>query len=227
MPSDKAVKMADRIVVLPIDDVIPYWRNPRRNDKTVDYLVKIIPEYGWRVPIVVDQNHVVVKGHARLKAAKRLGMNAVPCIISDATPEEIKQDRILDNKIQELSYWEFSKLELEFERIGDMQFKQLFVPETMGHVQIEMGGTGYKPVGLDEMAYGGAEEEEQGYDAPDDAQNAPDYAFEDSGDGVEGDTFEDVYGASKEQFAEQQKIVGPRKLRTICPYCGRDNFITV
>ena len=72
-----------QVVMMPVNEIIPYWRNPRRNDKTVDALEARIPKAEFNVPIVVDRNHVVIKGHARLRAAKRLGMEKVPVIISD------------------------------------------------------------------------------------------------------------------------------------------------
>ena len=97
------------IVMMPVNEIIPYWRNPRRNDKTVDALEARLPKAGFNVPIVVDKNHVVIKGHARLRAAKRLGMEKVPVIISDVSEDIAKADRLADNKIQEMSFWDISR----------------------------------------------------------------------------------------------------------------------
>ena len=93
------MNVSKEIVMMPISKVKPYVRNPRKNDKTVKLLVDIIPKVGFNVPIVVDKNGVIVKGHARFTAAIRLGMTEVPCIVTDADEEAIKLDRIADNKI--------------------------------------------------------------------------------------------------------------------------------
>ena len=118
-----------QIQMVHVGKIIPYWRNPRRNDKTVETLIEVIKQYGFNVPLVIDKNNVVVKGHARLKAAKRLGMEEVPCVVTDADPETIKADRIADNKIQEMSFWDFAALEVEFQKIGEMKFERLFKSE--------------------------------------------------------------------------------------------------
>ena len=86
--------VADEIIMVPIDKIIPYEKNPRKNSKTVELLVKVIPKVGFNVPLVLDTENVIVKGHARWLAAKQLGMTEVPCIYSYADPETIKADRI-------------------------------------------------------------------------------------------------------------------------------------
>ncbi len=95
----------NEILMKGLSEIRPYEKNPRKNDKTVELLAKIIPVVGFNVPIVIDRNNVIVKGHARYQAAKKLGMKEVPCIISHASPEAIKADRIADNKISEFSEW--------------------------------------------------------------------------------------------------------------------------
>lgn len=102
-----------------IDKVIPYWHNPRNNEKTVERLVISIRENGFNVPLVVDKNMVLITGHARLKAAKKLGMQSIPCIITNLTEEKAKKYRISDNKIQELTSWVDDELFKELREIGD------------------------------------------------------------------------------------------------------------
>lgn len=113
------INVEDKILMRPINTIKPYIRNPRKNDKTVDALVKIIPKVGFNVPIVIDDKGIIVKGHARFTAAIRLGMTEVPCIISHASPEAIKADRITDNKISEFSSWINADL---IEEINNMDF---------------------------------------------------------------------------------------------------------
>ena len=99
------MEVVRRIVMKKISEVKPYVRNPRKNDKTVDLLVEVIPKVGFNVPLVIDHNGVIVKGHARYAAAIRLGLEEVPCVVTDADEETIKLDRLTDNKISEFSEW--------------------------------------------------------------------------------------------------------------------------
>lgn len=99
------MEISNEIVMLPIGEIKPYEKNPRKNSKTVELLVKIIPKVGFNVPLVLDKDHVIVKGHARYLAAQELGMSEIPCIISNADPDTIKADRIADNKVFEFLRW--------------------------------------------------------------------------------------------------------------------------
>lgn len=118
--------MTNKIVMKKLSEVKPYVRNPRRNDKTVELLCKSIPKVGFNVPLVIDKNGVIVKGHARFTAAIRLGMHEVPCIITDADEEAIKADRILDNKIHEYSEYDNEEIKKEVDDINfDFDFSDL------------------------------------------------------------------------------------------------------
>ena len=95
-------------------DLKPYENNPRRNDSAVDAVAKSIKEFGWRQPVVIDSDNVIVCGHTRFKAAQKLGLEKVPCIVADdLTPEQIKAFRLVDNKTAELAGWDFEKLDAE------------------------------------------------------------------------------------------------------------------
>lgn len=111
------------IVELSVDDLKPYDNNPRKNDDAVPALAKSIEAFGFKVPIVIDKDNVVVTGHTRLKAAKSLGMKRVPCIIADdLTPEQIKAFRVVDNKVAELTEWDAPKLQLELDGLDGLDF---------------------------------------------------------------------------------------------------------
>lgn len=111
------MQIADQVVMVPIGKIIPYDNNPRNNSKTVDLLVKAIPKVGFNVPLVLDTDNVIVKGHARYLAAKRLEMPEIPCVYSYADPETIKADRISDNKVFEFTQWEEDELQKEIDSI--------------------------------------------------------------------------------------------------------------
>ena len=112
------------IIMRGVNDITPYEHNPRKNDDAVDAVAASIKEFGFKVPIVVDKDGIIVAGHTRLKAAKKLGMEQVPCIVADdLTDEQIKAFRLVDNKVAELADWDFSELETELADI-DMDMAQ-------------------------------------------------------------------------------------------------------
>ena len=124
------IRIEDQIVMRAINTIKPYIRNPRKNDKTVELLCKVIPKVGFNVPLVIDEKGIIVKGHARFTAAIRLGMTELPCIITHADAEAIKADRIADNKISEFSEWVNEELMHEIDSINiDLDFSELGFPK--------------------------------------------------------------------------------------------------
>lgn len=104
-----------------INELIEYENNPRKNDKAVDVVAKSIEQFGFKVPIVVDKDNIIVTGHTRVKAAKQLGYEKVPCIVADDLNEEqINAFRLVDNKTNEFALWDFEKLEEELNNIQDI-----------------------------------------------------------------------------------------------------------
>lgn len=110
-----------KIINKKVDELIPYENNPRLNDEAVEYVKNSIKEFGFKVPIVIDKDNVIVAGHTRLKASLELGFKEVPCIIADDLSEEqIKAFRLADNKVSEKSMWDFDKLDKELDSILDI-----------------------------------------------------------------------------------------------------------
>lgn len=108
-----------------IDDLIPYENNPRINDDAVEYVKNSIKEFGFKVPIIIDKNNVIVAGHTRVKASKELGLKEVPCIVADdLTEEQVKAFRLADNKVSEESYWDFDKLQEELDSILNIDMSE-------------------------------------------------------------------------------------------------------
>lgn len=111
----------DQLVFKRIEDLKPYENNPRLNDGAVESVASSIREFGFKVPIVIDENNVIIAGHTRWKASKKLGLESVPCIIADdLTDEQVKAFRLADNKVGELAEWDFSKLEEELHALANM-----------------------------------------------------------------------------------------------------------
>lgn len=112
------------IINIALKDLKQYENNPRKNDDAVKYVAESIKEFGFKVPIVIDKNNVIVAGHTRYKAAKKLKMSEVPCIIADdLTDEQIKAFRLADNKVAEKAEWDFDLLNAELDDIIDLDME--------------------------------------------------------------------------------------------------------
>lgn len=111
------------IVYKKIGELKPYENNPRKNDEAVDAVAASISEFGWKVPVVIDADNVIVAGHTRYKAAKKLGIEDIPCIVADdLTEEQVRAYRLADNKVGELAGWDFQLLSEELEGLNiDME----------------------------------------------------------------------------------------------------------
>lgn len=151
-----------QIVQKKVDELIPYEKNPRKNEKAIEKVANSIREFGFKVPIVIDKNGVIVAGHTRYKASQELGLDEVPCIVADdLTPKQIKAFRIAENKTNDLSTWDEDLLGEELNDIlddfdmtdfgfGEFELSILtddFVPEPYDNDLIEQ----YKDIGENEL----------------------------------------------------------------------------
>jgi ParB-like chromosome segregation protein Spo0J len=106
-----------------ITDIRPYPGNPRLNDAAVDSVARSLAEYGFRQPIVVDPEYVIVVGHTRFKAALKLGFQQVPVhVATDLTPEQIRAYRIADNQTATLAEWNYDLLPIELGALKDADY---------------------------------------------------------------------------------------------------------
>lgn len=112
------------IVNVKIKEIKQYENNPRINDDAVEYVANSIKEFGFKVPIILDKNNVIVTGHTRVKACLKLGIKEVPCIYAnDLNDEQIKAFRLADNKVGEIAKWDFELLDEELEEIKDIDME--------------------------------------------------------------------------------------------------------
>ena len=141
-----------KIEYIKTKDIIPYENNPRKNDAAVEYVANSIKEFGFKVPIIIDKNNVIVAGHTRIKAAEQLGIKEVPCIrADDLTDEQIKAFRVADNKVSELAEWDFDKLNIE---LRDMEID---MGQFSFNFDVFNSGTEFKdqsPINIDETEDG-------------------------------------------------------------------------
>lgn len=119
------------IVYKLVEDLNPYKNNPRKNEKAVKMVAASIRDFGFKVPITIDKDGLIVTGHTRLKAAIQLGMKEVPCIIlDDLTPDQIKAFRIADNRTSEIAEWDYDALAIELSEIElDMTPFEIQIPD--------------------------------------------------------------------------------------------------
>lgn len=104
-----------------INSVIPYARNPRKNELAVDKVASSIKEFGFRQPIVVDTENVIIAGHTRYLAAKKLNINTIPVHIAEGlTKQQVKAYRIADNRVSQESEWDYELLKLELPEIDGL-----------------------------------------------------------------------------------------------------------
>src|SRR5712692_1130307 len=142
----------------PITSIKPYESNPRLNDAAVDAVAASIREFGFRQPIVVDSQGVIIVGHTRYKAALKLDLKQVPVhVATDLTPAQIKAYRVADNKVAELAEWDHDRLVQELAELEKMPFDLALV--------------GFSPDELQELC---ATEIAAGLTDPDDVPAPPD-----------------------------------------------------
>ena len=150
-----------------LNKIIPYIRNPRKNENAVEKVASSIKEFGFRQPIVVDAENVIIAGHTRFEAAKRLGLDLVPVHVADGlTEQQVKAYRIADNRVGQEAEWDYDLLKLEMEELDN--------PELTGFDEDELNGI------LAEVGEGMTGEE--GLTDPDQVPEAPAIPVTVSGD---------------------------------------------
>ena len=109
------------VVNINLSNIKPYQRNPRNNAKAVEKVAESIRQFGFQQPLVLDRDNVIVCGHTRYAAAKKLKLKSVPCVLATSlTEEQIRAYRLADNKVAEASEWDFSLLAEELDNILDI-----------------------------------------------------------------------------------------------------------
>lgn len=114
-----------QIEMIPLKQLVPYQNNPRKNDSAVEYVKNSIVRFGFKVPVVVDANNMIVCGHTRYKAAVKLNIRDVPCVrADDLTEDQIRAFRLADNKVAEKSSWDLDRLEQELDMLPDIDMSE-------------------------------------------------------------------------------------------------------
>ena len=112
------------IELIDIDKIKPYFNNPRKNKSAIEYVKNSIEEFGFKVPITIDEDYVIITGHTRYEASKLLKLKMIPCIIvRDLSKEKVKAFRLADNKVAEFAKWDYDKLEEELKNIKNIRME--------------------------------------------------------------------------------------------------------
>jgi site-specific DNA-methyltransferase (adenine-specific) len=111
-----------------IESLVPYWRNPRKNEIAVEKVKASIAEFGYQTPIIVDKEMVIITGHTRYRALKELGYTEIPVIVADLPQKKVKEYRIIDNRTSEYATWT-SDLALELKEFSSPEFLDIFFPD--------------------------------------------------------------------------------------------------
>lgn len=125
------------IIYKKVSELKPYENNPRINEGAVNAVANSIEEFGFKVPIIIGVNNEIICGHTRLKAAQKLNLREVPCILADDLDEEqIRAFRIADNSVSEKSEWDFTKLKKELENITDIDMDKFDIDISIVNLDI-------------------------------------------------------------------------------------------
>lgn len=120
---------------VPLDSIRPYWRNPRKiSESAVEAVADSIRRYGYQQPIVIDTDDVIITGHTRYAALRKLGVTEVPVLVADLPPDKVREYRVLDNRVAEYADWDMDSLVLELREFEDDLLANYF-PE----VDLEVG----------------------------------------------------------------------------------------
>ena len=197
-----------QVVAKSINEIKPYENNPRDNDDAVDAVANSIKEFGWQQPIVVDKDMVIIVGHTRYKAAKKLGMDKVPVVVaSSLTPEQVKAYRLADNKVGELADWNLPKLNIELDDINDIDMSDFGFDENFDDNIEENNSFGVESNSVSNNA-------EQNYE-PDYTENSyePDNTANTESNYTQSNTENNNEELDLNDFSDD-------KFDVVCPKCG-------
>jgi len=124
-----------KIVDIKISELKPYGNNPRHNSKAIEPVKESILKFGFKVPLVIDKNNVIVCGHTRFYASKEIGLETVPCIVADDLNEkQIDAFRLVDNRTSEFADWDFDKLAEELSELSDFDLEAFGFDDLMAGI---------------------------------------------------------------------------------------------
>lgn len=211
------------IKITPLQDIKPYYNNPRDNAGAVPAVIESFKRYGFIKPIICDKDYVIIAGHTRYIAAFQLGLTQVPVVISEMDEEKAKLFRIADNKLAEKSEFNENALIEELRGLEVPQNLQAFFFEDISEM-----------VNFSMNDFQGVSNDFYNYDEDNESETMEQDSFESNHEDIE--SFEESNEESKEEIEESSdyddlykvRIVDGRKtMKVICPYCGNIETINL
>ena len=211
------------IKITPLQDIKPYYNNPRDNAGAVPAVIESFKRYGFIKPIICDKDYVIIAGHTRYIAAFQLGLTQVPVVISEMDEEKAKLFRIADNKLAEKSEFDENALIEELRGLEVPQNLQAFFFEDISEM-----------VNFSMNDFQGVSNDFYNYDEDNESETMEQDSFESNHEDIE--SFEESNEESKEEIEESSdyddlykvRIVDGRKtMKVICPYCGNIETINL
>lgn len=211
------------IKITPLQDIKPYYNNPRDNAGAVPAVIESFKRYGFIKPIICDKDYVIIAGHTRYIAAFQLGLTQVPVVISEMDEEKAKLFRIADNKLAEKSEFDENALIEELRGLEVPQNLQAFFFEDISEM-----------VNFSMNDFQGVSNDFYNYDEDNEFETMEQDSFESNHEDIE--SFEESNEESKEEIEESSdyddlykvRIVDGRKtMKVICPYCGNIETINL
>lgn len=211
------------IKITPLQDIKPYYNNPRDNAGAVPAVIESFKRYGFIKPIICDKDYVIIAGHTRYIAAFQLGLTQVPVVISEMDEEKAKLFRIADNKLAEKSEFDENALIEELRGLEVPENLQAFFFEDISEM-----------VNFSMNDFQGVSNDFYNYDEDNESETMEQDSFESNHEDIE--SFEESNEESKEEIEESSdyddlykvRIVDGRKtMKVICPYCGNIETINL
>lgn len=210
-----------KIKLVSLQDLKPYYNNPRDNAGAVPAVIESFKRYGFIKPIICDKDSVIIAGHTRYIAAFQLGLQQVPVVYSDMNEENAKLFRIADNKLAEKSEFDETKLLEELKALQVPENLQAFffedISEMVNFSMNSFQGVGNDFYDMQETSF------EESFDNGDDSEEYTQSNNEDSGDSIE--TSEESSDDEYNDLYKVRIVDGKKLMKVICPYCGNAETI--
>jgi ParB-like chromosome segregation protein Spo0J len=227
-----------QVVTVKTDTIKPYWRNPRNNAEAVEEVKRSIEKYGFNVPLVLDQDNIIITGHTRYKAMLQLGAKEIPCVYADIDKKKAKEYRIADNKVSELAKWDADLLKTEMREfdLDDLVpgFSQKDMDDLIGPLEpaeVEIPDMSDYDLDLDEDKELSPEEQAEADKRTAEYNKAREKALKEQEAALEKqraemqkrqEAFDKKEAEMQNRFTDHSENVQAQYVECICPECGEE-----
>lgn len=215
------------IKLTPLQDIKPYYNNPRDNAGAVPAVIESFKRYGFIKPIICDKDYVIIAGHTRYIAAFQLGLTQVPVVISEMDEEKAKLFRIADNKLAEKSEFDEDALIEELKELEVPENLQAFFFEDISEM-VNFSMNDFQGVSNDFYNYDDGDESESVEESSDNTYLDEYEAIEENKEAIKEENQDKIEQTSDYDDLYKVRIVdGQKTMKVICPYCGNIETIVL